>query len=228
MTLLATKDSTAPTCDDRRLDVGSVGAALLFTTENAGRRRLRGDPGLPVDRDGHLRLLGRGGYEGIQNDSAATSGSPRTSAARRPTGTNAKQPNSFIYRFVPATPTDLAGGKLQALQVHRPRDGHPITSTLAGAPSDIAAELDRACTPTATTSRRSWVTIHNTAIDGTAPFNANALAKAANAHAVQAARERRRSGRTASSRSSTSTRPATPNAASTENAAAAAGAPSSS
>ena len=68
-------------------------------------RRLGGHAGLPVDGRRPLGLFGRGGYEGIQEDSAATSGSSRTSAARAAAGagqpTNAKQPNSFVYRFVP-------------------------------------------------------------------------------------------------------------------------------
>ena len=49
----------------------------------------------------------------------ATSGSSRTSAARtRPRRTKARSiPNSFVYRYVPASPGDLANGKLQVLQV---------------------------------------------------------------------------------------------------------------
>ena len=90
----------------RRLDLGPVGQRLLFTAEDGRRRRrLAGHAGLPVDASGHLSgVLGSAGYEGIQNDVAATSGSSRTPAATgAPAGTNASQPNSFVYRFMPTT-----------------------------------------------------------------------------------------------------------------------------
>ena len=44
-----------------------------------------------------------------------------------PTTSHAKQPNSFIYRYVPAHRGDLASGKLQALQVLNAA-GTPINS----------------------------------------------------------------------------------------------------
>ena len=66
-------------------------------------------------------------------------------------------------------------------------------------------------------SDTKWVTIHDTAVDGNAPFNANALREGRERHAVQAAGERRLPAGHASSGSSTSTRPATPNATSPEN-----------
>ncbi len=64
-------------------------------------------------------ILGRGGYEGIQADSDGNlwiveDVSGKAGAVNK----NAKQPNSFIYRFIPKNKHDLrAGGKLQALQV---------------------------------------------------------------------------------------------------------------
>ncbi len=63
--------------------------------------------------------MGRAGYEGVQ---IASDGSVWLVADTGGKGgdktKNAKQPNSFVYRFVPADKADLAkGGKLQALQV---------------------------------------------------------------------------------------------------------------
>ncbi len=75
----------------------------------------------------------------------ATSGSSRTSAARNGTvNTFAKQPNSFIYRFMPVDPTDLTkGGKLQALQVQSlrtPASRSPSPAT--GSPTGAQADAD--------------------------------------------------------------------------------------
>ena len=57
----------------------------------------------------------------------ATSGSSRTSAARtRRARAPRSVPNSFVYRYVPQDPGDLANGKLQVLQVLNAA-GDPIT-----------------------------------------------------------------------------------------------------
>ncbi|HEY3663184.1 MAG TPA: alkaline phosphatase PhoX [Chthoniobacterales bacterium] len=88
----------------------------------------------------------------------------------------AKNPNSFVYRFVPTNKTDLTQGKLQALQVSingEPVVFHPEGDTLSQNQLDLH-------TP-GTTYPVTWVTIHDTAIDGTAAFDANAAAKTAGA-----------------------------------------------
>ena len=73
-------------------------------------------------------VLGRGGYEGIQNDSAGRLWIVEDSGGATPTGSKAKNPNSFVYRFTPYDRTDLTkGGRLQALQVVSRRTGRPIT-----------------------------------------------------------------------------------------------------
>src|SRR6266403_4259324 len=60
--------------------------------------------------------LGRGGYEGIHPDDRGN-----ILIVEDVGGTlvlnNAKNPNSFVYRFVPLNQSDLTHGKLQALQV---------------------------------------------------------------------------------------------------------------
>ena len=86
----------------------------------------------------------------------------------------AKIPNSFVYRYVPATPGDLENGVLQVLQV-RNANGQPITQasqTALNSPDQLALHTYGAKFDT------RWVTIHDTATDGTASFNANALALA--------------------------------------------------
>src|SRR5262249_40517560 len=81
--------------------------------------------------------------------------------------------NSFVFRFVPRRPGDLHNGKLQALQVLA-ADGHPITFDSQAAlnnPDQVALHSYGSSFAT------RWITIHDTAVDGTAPFSANTLAK---------------------------------------------------
>jgi len=132
-------------------------------------------------------IIGKAGYEGIQNDSAGDLWIVEDSGGRKGTvNTNAKQPNSFIYRFKPVDPTDLTkGGKLQALQVTSLRNpGQPIAFTPAtGSPTGAQADADITSPDTQDlhtyghTFATTWVTIHDTAVDGTTPFDAGALAK---------------------------------------------------
>jgi hypothetical protein len=130
--------------------------------------------------------MGRGGYEGINVDPLGnvyivedTGGSGVTDGA---TATKVKQPNSFVYRFKPANGArgELQHGRLQALQVTV--DGQPLTfhdraTDPAGARDDALGDgilkLHSGASLTA-----KWVTIHDTEVDGTASFDANALAKA--------------------------------------------------
>jgi hypothetical protein len=79
-------------------------------------------------------ILGRGGYEGIHPDDLGNlliiEDAGGTSVNVDPNDPNspkvAKQPNSFVYRFLPKDPADLsAGGILQALRVTI--DGTPVT-----------------------------------------------------------------------------------------------------
>jgi hypothetical protein len=124
--------------------------------------------------------MGKAGYEGVVPDSLGnvylvedTGGSGVTDGA---TVTKVKQPNSFVYRFVPTHRANLTEGKLQALQILI--DGEAITfHSGAGARDDALGEAIRTLHSGATLQAR-WVTIHDTAADGTASFDANALAKA--------------------------------------------------
>ncbi len=127
--------------------------------------------------------LGRGGYEGIQTDAdgrvwiVEDVGGPKGSVS-----THARQPNSFVYRFVPTRRGDLTQGRLEALQVlSQAEPGQPIRFHAGQADADILSQdvADLHTYGKVFTAR--WVTIHDTTADGDAPFDANALAKAAGA-----------------------------------------------
>lgn len=125
--------------------------------------------------------LGRGGFEGIHPDDQGNIWIVEDVGGTTVMN-NAKNPNSFVYRFVPVNPNDLTHGKLQALQVSIngsplvfvPVDGgHPNGDTRSN--NQLLLHTVGASWPV------SWVTVHDTEVNGTGPFDANALAKAAGA-----------------------------------------------
>ncbi len=131
-------------------------------------------------------IMGSGGYEGVHPDDrgnilliediGGTSVNVNPADATSPKA--AKQPNSFVYRFVPYDKTDLTmGGKLQALQVSI--DGQPVVFHASDAVGDVFSINQLKLHTPGTSYPVRWVTIHDTALDGTDPFNANAAAKAA-------------------------------------------------
>ena len=162
---------------------------LLFSSENGARGgivatglRWSGRSAPPLTwLDG---AIGTAGYEGVHPDSLGniylvedTGGS---TVVDNGTQTKVKQPNSFVYRFKPDKSTDLTRGRLQALQIAV--DGTPITFH-AAAVDPVAARNDALGEPmrrlhSGETLQAKWITIHDTAVDGTARFDANALAKA--------------------------------------------------
>ena len=94
------------------------------------------------------------------------------------TNKNAKQPNSFIYRFIPKNKHDLkAGGTLQALQVASKRHGGPIVFNPADPDADILSLDVKDLHTYGLTFDTRWVVIHDTEVDGFTPFDANAAAK---------------------------------------------------
>jgi hypothetical protein len=177
VTLLATADANgAPlaTIDGSTWDPWAK--RLLFTTENASAPTYAATPGYPSVVEDVSGALGRGGYEGLQNDGDGNIWIVEDIGGSNKPGTTAKVPNSFVYRYVPEHPGDLADGRLQVLQVLNAA-GTPITQasqTAVNSADQLALHVYGSSFAT------RWLTIHDTATDGTAPFNANTLAKAAN------------------------------------------------
>ncbi len=134
--------------------------------------------------------LGRGGYEGIHPDDhgniyivedvGGTSVNVKPSDPSSPIA--ARNPNSFVYRFLPNDPTNLARGKLQALQVSM--DGKPVVFVPVDTThptGDVFSVNQRKLHTPGTSYPVKWVTVHDTATNGILEFDANAAAKAAGA-----------------------------------------------
>ena len=129
-------------------------------------------------------ILGRGGYEGIHpddlgnlliiEDAGGTSVNVDPNDATSPKV--AKQPNSFVYRFVPKDPTNIsAGGILQALRVTI--GGTPLTFHALDPVGDTFSQAQLDLHTPGTSYDVDWVKVHDTDVDGTASFGANAAAK---------------------------------------------------
>jgi hypothetical protein len=178
VTLMATKDAFGnqlATIDGSTWDPWAK--RLLFTTENASAPVYAMTPDYPPVVTDVSGALGRGGYEGIQDDSAGDLYIDEDIGGANKPGTKAKQPNSYIYRYVPKTPGDFLHGKLQALQVLN-ESGEPITF----ASQEAVNSPDQLALHTYGKSFKTrWVTVHDTATEGNAPFVAGPLAKAAKA-----------------------------------------------
>jgi hypothetical protein len=185
ITLLATTDSDGkplPTIDGSTWYPWS--GRLLFSAEGShGGGVWQATPDFPSIVDSLTGILGQGGYEGMQanplghvwiiEDVGGKLGSVAAGLS------NAKQPNSFVYRFIPKDPRDLKkGGKLQALQVMSKAHAGAIVFNAADVDGDIQSQDQKDLHTYGKTFTTHWVTIHDTDADGTAPFSANALAKA--------------------------------------------------
>ena len=162
---------------------------LLLTTENSNvagvfQATLGDGPGpfagSTVDDMGGI--FGKAGYEGIQADRWGTLIIVEDVGGAKGSVNNfARQPNSFVYRFIPYDTSDLKkGGKLQALQVFNSK-GQPIIFHAGQADADILSPDVQEIHTYHHLLGTKWVTIHDNAKDGFAPFDANALAKAAGA-----------------------------------------------
>jgi hypothetical protein len=178
VTLLATKDAfgnqIAP-IDGSTWDPWAK--RILLTTENASAPTYAATPDYPSLVTDVSGAIGRGGYEGIQNDSKGNIWIAEDIGGANKPGTKAKQPNSYIFRYVPKTPGDLLHGKLQALQVLNAAK-EPITYTsqeTVNSPDQLALHTY------GNTFQTRWVTVHDTATEGNAPFVSGPLAKAAKA-----------------------------------------------
>jgi hypothetical protein len=178
VTLLATRDNLGnplPTIDGITWEPWAQ--KLLITDEKSG---LAGgvwalNAGAPATVDKKV-AIGAAAYEGIEDDSDGNLWMEEDVGGANKGTTVARIPNSFVYRFVPTHRGDLDSGKLQVLQVLNSA-GQPITQasqTALNSPDQLALHVY------GNTFHTNWVTIHDTAADGTANYDANALAKAKN------------------------------------------------
>jgi hypothetical protein len=163
---------------------------LLFTQEtgspNGGVIQITTSwPPVVTRLDG---IFGSAAFEGIHPDARgnilAIEDAGGTSVNAVPTDPTspkvARQPNSFVYRLIPYDKRDLSkGGKLQALQVSI--DGAPVVFHAADPVGDVFSDNQLKLHTPGTHYPVRWVTVHDTAVDGTASFDANAAAKAAGA-----------------------------------------------
>ena len=174
VTIMATKDSDGkplPVFDGSTWD--PFAQRLLFSAENGNQGGVwQATLAFPSFVQNLSGSLGNGAYEGIQNDSAGNVWLVEDAGGAAPTG-RAKLPNSFVYRFVPKRSDDLRFGKLQALQVLSLHGGAPIAFQSTDALSQDIADLHSY----GNTFDTKWVTLHDTDVDGSTPFDANALAK---------------------------------------------------
>lgn len=178
VTLMAATDAAgAPLADIDGSTWDPFAQRLIFTTENASGPEYQATLTFPSVVEDISGSIGRGGYEGVQNDPDGNLWIVEDVGGATSSATpHAKAPNSFLYRFVPTHRDNLKSGKLQVLQVTSLRTGQPIafhdpaTDTLSPDVGDLHTYGN--------VFKTSWVTIHDTAVDGTTPFSANALAKA--------------------------------------------------
>ena len=187
VTLMAdsyTDGSVLPTWDGSTYN--PFAKQLLMTAEGGSLGGVsQATPSYPSKVVSLAAEFGKAGYEGIQNDAdgnvwiAEDSGGTTVS-------TSTKVPNSYIFRFVPVSKSDLTkGGKLQALQVTSLQTSTPITYGPVDAthPTGNAFSADTADLHTyGKTFATSWVTVHDTATDTSgANFDANLAARSAGA-----------------------------------------------
>src|SRR5215475_1414364 len=188
VTLIADKldDGTPiPTIDGSTWD--PFAHQLLFTTESPSNASvMQSTPDINATVHDISPQVGRAGYEGIQNDSAGNLWLVEDVGGATPPGTVARNPNSFVYRFVPYSKSDLTqGGKLQALQVQSARTGRPITFQPIDANHPTGGDFtddQKDLSSYGISFHTQWVTVHDTHVDVSGlPFDANAAAKAAGA-----------------------------------------------
>jgi hypothetical protein len=192
VTVLASSDSNGcpiPTIDGSGWD--PFAHRLLFTSEGTGNQSVvQATPDYPSTVDDLTSEMGHGGYEGVipddwgriylVEDIGGTSGSAGAHLNK------AKQPNSFVYRFVPYLKGDLKqGGILQVLQVRSlANPGQPIVFHGGAADSDILSQDVKDLHTYGKTFDTQWIAIHDTATcptPTTCPsWNANTLAKTLN------------------------------------------------
>jgi hypothetical protein len=141
-------------------------------------------------------IIGRGGYEGMQLDPDGNiwivEDIGGKSCSANPTDAScakvAKQPNSFIFKFVPKDTTNVSlGGKLWVLQAKNGGTAVTFHGIHSGASNPTQTEIDNDVSSAFMSSLHtygssfptSWVLVHDTDVNGTTAFDANLGAKIA-------------------------------------------------
>jgi len=147
--------------------------------------------GYPATITTHYGRIGRCGLEGIHVDNKGriylVEDSGGTSVSVDPNDINgatkrARQPNSYIFRFVPEDRNNIsAGGLLQALQVSVNGDALTFGGTSAQNAFDDVWSQDQLDLHSGMSFPTRWVKVHSTEEDGTADFDCNLAARAAGA-----------------------------------------------
>jgi hypothetical protein len=187
VTLMADQDTTAqplPNIDGSTWYPFSQ--RLLFTSEGSlGGGVMQATLDVPSKVETLYGIFGQGGFEGIQADPQGRLILVEDVGGSVGSVNNfAKRPNSYIYRFVPGNPSDLKqGGKLQALQLQSHADSsRPIFfDFFASADAAVLSQDVKDMHTYGIVFNATWVTVHDTATDGTAAFSATAAARAKHA-----------------------------------------------
>jgi Alkaline phosphatase PhoX len=124
------------------------------------------------------RYLGRGGFEGIQNDDEGNLYIVEDVGGSSFSGTTSRKPNSFVYRFLPKDAADLTnGGTIQVLQI-LDKNGNPITQSVADSTQNPQPYIDLHTYGTVLDTK--WIDIASTSSATAAPGPDDAkLAKSA-------------------------------------------------
>ena len=166
--------------------------SLIFTQESSGTAGGLVEVSMdwPAKVTTHYGSIGRCGLEGVHTDNKGriylvedTGGKGVSNDQNDINGPNkvAKQPNSYVFRFIPTHTNDLSAGRLEALQVWV--DGAAL---VFGGTTDQQA-FDDVWSPkqvelhSGASFPTTWVTVHDTATDGMADFDCNLAARAAGA-----------------------------------------------
>ena len=194
-----------PVGNDGKTHFGSIDGStwdpftqtLLFTQErgtSGGVMQLT--TGFPAEVKTLDGIVGKGGYEGIHPDNIGNlliiEDSGGTSVGVDPANPsspkNARNPNSFVYRFVPYDPTNLfVGGRLEALQVSIDDTPLKFVAVDASHPNgDVFSDAQLKLHTLGTSWPVRWVTVHDTGVlDPSEPppaaYDANLAAKNAGA-----------------------------------------------
>lgn len=192
VTLLTPPDPVTGLTNFNSIDGSTYDPATntLFFTQEAGSNGgvIQVTPTWPPKVTTLYAIIGRGGFEGIHTDDWGnlliiedSGGITVNVDPDNPTSPKvAKQPNSFVYRFLPKYPSTVsAGGKLQALRVWI--EGEPVVFHADDPVGDVFSSAQLALHTPGTSYQADWVTVHETDVDGIASFDANAGAKAAGA-----------------------------------------------